>query len=233
MSLSTRERRRQGGLDRKLAAYAMAGGALVAATAGDAAAGIVIEPINQSIGTNLSQTSLTVTAGSNDVVTFGASSASLDVTSYPGSAYVVTGSGTVEPLVAGDVVGPSSNYNLVSATKTMATYGTTATGNFANLSKRLPGSLLPGPHQLVPDRLRLHRCERHRRDQRDLAVGHGDVRQLRLRQQRQPDHDRVRTRAGLAVNAGDGRRRRRGVPGLAEEAGECLSDRVCRERRIS
>jgi hypothetical protein len=153
MSLSTRERRRQGGLDRKLAAYAMAGGALVAATASDAAAGIVIEPINQTIGTGLSQTSLTVTAGSSDVVNFTASlssgpSADLSVSSYGGSGYLVEflGNENPAPLVAGDVVGPGPYYNNAFATKTMASYNTSATGNFANLSNAYLGVFFTDPN---------------------------------------------------------------------------------------
>ena len=67
-----------------------------AATAGDAAAGIITVPINETIGTGLSQTSLTVTAGSSDVVHLLPSSSStpsadLDVTSFTGTGFVAHG----------------------------------------------------------------------------------------------------------------------------------------------
>src|SRR5262245_61371253 len=133
MSRSTRERLRQAGLDRKLASYALAGGALVAATARDAAAGIVTVPINETIGTGLSQTSLTVMAGSNDVVTFSTSlmqgAAEFNVTSFADTGYIVTdpavNDGLPVALMAGDIVGPSSLYNIgspFSPTKLMAEY---------------------------------------------------------------------------------------------------------------
>jgi hypothetical protein len=140
---------RQGGLERKLAAYAMAGGALVASTAGDATAGIVVETIDQTIGTGQAS-SYTVSNqdGSIGVVTFSINStyppAELDVTQgVIFTEYVGDSSGNPVALPVGYVVGDTlaGGDGYYKSTAAMAQYGTTGspTGNFAGLTNAYLG----------------------------------------------------------------------------------------------
>ncbi len=154
MPRKTNRSGRQIGLDRKLAAYAMAGGALVTATASDAMADIVTVPINETIGASASQTgSLTVSVGGNDVVTFSATydpstpEADLTVSSFTGSAYAVNSGDPFFPaaLSIGDTVPGSFSSNGFEATKLMASYNTSAAGTFAGLSNVYLGVSFPDP----------------------------------------------------------------------------------------
>jgi PEP-CTERM motif len=146
---------RRGNLEHKLAAYALAGGAVVAATAGEAKAGLITTDVNQTIGTGAGQnTTYDLTIGGTTILEFSTSS---DAVSY--AQILVTPSSTssiVAPvndiyatnLAAGAMVSASSSFGGNNQLKILSTYfsmGGQNNGNFANVSSGYLGFSFADP----------------------------------------------------------------------------------------
>ena len=145
---------RLGNLEHKLAAYALAGGAVVAATAGEAKAGLITTDVNQTIGTGIGQsTTYDLMIGGTTILDFSASS---DGVSY--AQILVTPSSTsaiVAPpadlyatnLAAGVMVSASSSFGGNGQFKILSQYlpGGQNNGNFANVSSGYLGFSFADP----------------------------------------------------------------------------------------
>ena len=146
---------RLGNLEHKLAAYALAGGAVVAATAGEAKAGLVTTNVNQTIGTGAGQnTTYDLKIGGTTILDFSASSdgvsyAQILVTPSSTSAIVAPPGDTFATnLAAGAMVSASSSFGGQGRSKVLSTYfsmGGQNNGNFANVSSGYLGFSFADP----------------------------------------------------------------------------------------
>jgi hypothetical protein len=152
---------RKGILERKLAAYALAGGALAAASADEARADIITMPLDVTVSSNGPTTSYTIDIGATPIVGFttnpnGINGAELDVAAQPSTQIVDDVDFLPFPigpidfgpaaLSVGTTIGPSSTFGFAGKTL-LANYGTggSPTGPFADLQNGYLGLSFTDP----------------------------------------------------------------------------------------